>query len=251
MAVPGPGDKDKKKKNTNENSKTTVGKSTIEHSKSRITGEDGQVGVRRSKKTTTPIIKKTEFTPEGNKAYAAKSKTDRIAQDKAWTKMSQSKDVKVTNIDNFGVRNVQPEGIKPLGSDTKSPKIEIAKGAPRPKAMYEVRGSNIHNMKFGGHSSTQLTDDPNFKGDTSHRLSPSNPISGKPNTSSVTRLSDNVAAAMNTPYNRGRTSGFSEEQATKVNAKEEVRQATISARKKEINKRKKANTERVKANRNK
>ena len=250
MAVPGPGDKDKKKKGKTKTT-TSTGASEVTYSKSRITGEDGQEGMRRTATTTTPTIRKTEFTPEGNEAYAAKSKTDQIAQDKAWTKMSQSKDVKVTNIDNFGVRNVQPEGIKPLGSDTKSPKIEIAKGAPRPKAMYEVRGSNIHNMKFGGHSSTQLTDDPNFKGDTSHRLSPSNPISGKPNTSSVTRLSDNVAAAMNTPYNRGRTTGFSEEQATEVNAKEKGRQATISARKKEINKRKKANTERVKANRNK
>jgi hypothetical protein len=250
MAVPGPGDKDKKKKGKTKTT-TSTGTPEVTRSKSRITGEDGQEGTRRTGTTTTPTIKKTEFTPEGNKAYAAKSEKDRIAQDKAWTKMSQSKDVKVTNIDNFGARNVQPEGIKHLGPDTKSPKIEIAKGAPRPKAMYEVRGSNIHNMRFGGHSSTQLTDDPNFKGDTSHRLSPSNPISGKPNTSSVTRLSDNVAAAMNTPYNRGRTTGFSEEQATKVNAKEKVRKATISDRQAEINKRKKANTARVKANRNK
>ena len=75
MAVPGPGDKDKKKKNTNENSKTTVGKSTIEHSKSRITGEDGQVGARRTIKTTTPKITKTEFSRNvpkwsGNGSYS-------------------------------------------------------------------------------------------------------------------------------------------------------------------------------------
>ena len=141
MAVPGPGDKDKKKKGKTKTT-TSTGTPEVTRSKSRITGKDGQEGMRRTETTTTPTIKKTEFTPEGNKAYAAKSKTDQIAQDKAWTKMSKSKDVKVTNIDNFGVRNVQPEGIKPLGSlNTGSPKIERTKERNMTASVYKKGGT--------------------------------------------------------------------------------------------------------------
>ena len=141
MAIPGPGDKDKKKKGKTKTT-TSTGTPEVIRSKSRITGKDGQEGMRRTETTTTPTIRKIELTPEGDKAYAAKSKTDQIAQDKAWAKMSQSKDVKVTNIDNFGVRNVQPEGIKPLGSlYTGSPKIERAKERNMTASVYKKGGT--------------------------------------------------------------------------------------------------------------
>jgi len=242
MAVPGPGDKDKKKKNTNENSKTTVGKSTIEHSKSRITGEDGQVGARRTIKTTTPKITKTEFTPEGNKAYAAKSKTDRIAQDKAWTKMSQSKDVKVTNIDNFGARNVQPEGIKNLRPDTKSPKIELAKKQST-TAMFANTGSNRDNMKFGGSNQSFISSEQRGNS-ASYETSGSK---GQ-NSSTSVRLSDNQAKAVSTPYAKGRTTAPSEGLATRMNKKEDARTATVVKRAEGTAKKMAANKKRVAEN---
>ena len=242
MAVPGPGDKDKKKKNTNENSKTTVGKSTIEHSKSRITGKDGQVGVRRTKKIITPTKTKTEFTPEGDKAYAAKSKTDRIAQDKAWTKMSQSKDVKVTNIDNFGARNVQPEGIKNLRPDTKSPKIEVAKKQST-TAMFANTGSNRDNMKFGGSNQSFISSEQRGNS-ASYETSGSK---GQ-NSSTSVRLSDNQAKAVGTPYAKGRTTAPSEDLATRMNKKEDARTATVVKRAEGTAKKMAANKKRVAEN---
>ena len=250
MAVPGPGDKDKKKKGKTKTT-TSTGTPEVTRSKSRITGKDGQEGTRRTETTTTPTIKKTEFTPEGNKAYAAKSKKDRIAQDKAWTKISQSKDVKVTNIDNFGVRNVQPEGIKHLGFSGKTEPIKVAAPKVKPKAMYHVSGSNIPNMKFGGSSSSTVTSSTNVVPSKSHTTSPGNTISGNPNTAKVTKLSDNQASAMRTPYNRGRSTPFSEEQSTNINEKNEKRLATISARQEGVNERHVANKKRIKANQNK
>ena len=244
MAVPGPWDKDKKKKNTNENSKTntTVGEPTVVNSKSRITGKDGQVGVRRTKKIITPTKTKTEFTPEGDKAYAAKSKTDQIAQDKAWNKMRQSKDVKVTNIDNFGARNVQPEGIKNLRPDTKSPKIEVAKKQST-TAMFANTGSNRDNMKFGGSNQSFISSEQRGNS-ASYETSGSK---GQ-NSSTSVRLSDNQAKAVGTPYAKGRTTAPSEDLATRMNKKEDARTATVVKRAEGTAKKMAANKKRVAEN---
>lgn len=135
--------------------------------------------------------------------------------------------------------------LKPYGPDHsfQMPKGNIA-GAkpistgPKISQYYHHTGSNAHNMKFGGHTTTSNTTNPNGNFSASYTKSPGNTISGKSNTTSSVPFTQAQNMAVHAGYRIGQNAPPSDEVANAFVARqtEKVQKRALAKYNKRYNK---------------
>ena len=119
-----------------------------------------------------------------------------------------------SKLDSSGPAFSQPELKANLSN------IEKLATTPKIKQYYHHRGSNAHNMRFGGHTTTSNTTSPNGNFSGSYTKSPSNTISGKSNTTSSVPFTQAQNMAVHAGYRIGQGAPPSDKVANAFVAKQ-------------------------------
>tara|TARA_B110000902_G_scaffold12826_1_gene15479 strand:- start:4497 stop:5261 length:765 start_codon:yes stop_codon:yes gene_type:complete len=126
------------------------------------------------------------------------------------------------------------KSVSDLGADKK---VIEKKQPERESRGYYSKGSNAHNMDFGGHSTSTYSKKPHV-GNTSYTNSPSNPKSGRPNTFESRELTEREATVKKSRFSKLSANPFDTTESgwnnylTKVEGAESKLQAKVAVRNK-------------------
>lgn len=120
----------------------------------------------------------------------------------------------VTSIKSYGPSFSKPE----LKADLSN--VQPLSNKPKIPQYYHHTGSNAHNMKFGGHTTTSNTTNPDGNFIASYTQSPSNTISGRSNVTSSVPFTEAQNMAVHAGYRIGQNAPPSDEVANAFVAKQ-------------------------------
>lgn len=156
----------------------------------------------------------------------------------AWKKASEESKAKYRDKNIKVVETVSDTGVDKQKSNTPQPPSENKKN----DGVYFFKGSNEHNMNFGGHTTygRNIGKPDLSKVDTSYTRTPPNPISGRPNTFEYREATDRETKAMKSrffgstanPFSEGQTEAGWNNYLTQVENKESKLQSKLSERNK-------------------
>ena len=236
---------------------STTGATETNTSITPITGPDGNIGSRRTRTTTTPIntTMETPYTQAGNEAYGKLDQQGQAAQDKAWTDIQNKNRLNSsTEVDETYSLNLSPMGLNPmkntgtLSMPNISDGIQNIKPQQEAQKKYYVSGSNMHNKNFGGHSTTQITDDAQVIPGASYTASPGNTLSGMDNKSTRRELTPDEVRASNTGLGKSWNKPIPSDIGNEMIRRDQENLNTIVARNESTSNKRLANKERIAAN---
>ena len=128
-------------------------------------------------------------------------------------------------------------GVQDVASGPSTELMERRKKPVKESKGYYSKGSNMHNERFGGHSTSTYSKEIN-PGNTSYTNSPSNPKSGRPNTFNSRELTDREASAKKSRFSKPSANPFDTTESgwnnylTKVEGAEKKLQTKVAIRNK-------------------